>query len=337
MAAERRSFWYRLFDLPRNNESYLPYALSLKFLWAPVTYTLFSFIDGIRSIFVDEEHNDDDLDNIDSSYDIGNAPSLYRHNELTSRVSSSNDRQLSHQMVRAFELNPYSNDDLGNTPLTGFLAERVFIREQDYRRAGHREIMSVLIKLCQLAQTSESARNLLTTPNNPRGVITVELSAMGMPINSPLMLLVKAGDVEAVKELLPFYSAEELMKPTPRGNSVFHIAAITGQEELLNELKSRAVELGIWNEFTEFKNNAGYTAFDMLTALSTSKEYFRNLLDFSDVYLGGEEINKVAVTDQGTILVHMVRKGALDFYRSITNDNNSVEQEHDISAPFNRP
>ncbi|MBL7481227.1 hypothetical protein [Legionella bononiensis] len=337
MAAERRSFWHRFFDLPRNNESYLTYVLSLKFLWAPVTYTLFSFIDGLRSIFVDDEHNEDDLDNMDASYFIGNAPSLYKHNELSYGVSCSKGRGQADHMVQAFESNPYSNDEMGNTPLTGFLAERVFTKAQEYHRVGHKEIMSVLSKLCQLAQTSQSAQYLLTTPNHPRGEITSEIAARGMPVNSPLMLLVKAGDIEAVKMVLPYYSAEELMQPTPRGNSVFHIASITGQEELLNELKNRADELGIWNVFSELKNKAGYTAFDMLKALGTSKEYFRNLLDFSDAYLGGEEINKVAVTDQGSILVHMVRKGALDFYKNRTNNNNSVEQEHDIPAPFNRP
>ena len=336
MAAERRNFWHRFFDLPRNNESYLPYALRLKFLWAPVTYTLFSIMDGLRSIFVDEEHHDDDLDNMGASNFIGNAPSLYRHNELNYGVSSSKGMGHLNHMVQAFETNPYSNDEMGNTPLTDFLAEQVFTNEQEYLRAGHGEIMSVLSKLCQLAQTSESAKYLLTTPNNPRGEITPELAAMGMPVNSPLMLLVKAGDIDAVKMVLPYYSAEELMQPTPRGNSVFHIASITGQEELLNELKGRAVELGIWNEFRQFKNKAGYTSFDLLKALSTSKESFRNLLDFSDVYLGGDEINKVAVTDQGSKLVHMVRKGAIDFYEIITNDNNSVEQEYEIPTPFIR-
>ncbi|RUR16587.1 ankyrin repeat domain-containing protein [Legionella sp. km535] len=336
MAIERRNFWSKLFDLPRNNESYVPYVLSLKFIWAPVTYALFSFINNVRSLFVDVVHTDDDLDHDNPSTLISNAPVLYKHTQLIRGLSSTTERDVLHYMVRSFKSNSYSKDDLGNTPLTAFLAQHVFTKQKEYLEVGHKEVMSVLSKLAELAQRSDSAKRLLLTPNQPYREITAEAATLGVPVNTPLMLLVKAGDIEGVNLLLPFYSAADLMKSTPRGNSVFHIASITGQEEMLNLLKGRATELGIWNQYQENKNNAGYTAFDLLGALITTKDFFKNLLDFSDAYLGGEEINKVAITNQGTHSVWMARKGAINFNQGLTSDNDSAEMNQDVSVTLPR-
>lgn len=250
---------------------------------------------------------------------------LYNHKSMTS--SSKIELIESTLMLKEFETNPNSNDPIGNTPLTDFLGQRVFNTLSDYTSLHQQEIKAVLTQLCALAKTSKSALSLLTSPNNPNLEINADLIQNGLPLNTPLMLMVKAGDLEAVKLLLPFYSAADLMITTPRGNSVFHIASITGQEEVLVALKNRAQELNIWNVYKEHKNREGHTAFQMLTALYSTRQFFNNLLDFSAFFLGGEEINKAAVSNQGQCQVYMARKGAVKFYKSLAKDQSVPRQD----------
>jgi len=86
------------------------------------------------------------------------------------------------------------------------------------------------------------------------------------------MLMVKAGNVECVKLLLPFYSAYKLMRPNLRRNSVFHIAAITGQAEILEALIQCAEVLNIRNVLIENTNNAHYAPGQMLKALFIERQ-----------------------------------------------------------------
>lgn len=322
MAATPKGFWSRFFALPEKNQSYLPYIFSFKFIWAPIVFIVFTIKNWLFSFFgTPDKSNRSTVSPERPSIIITSTP-LYKDSSMTPSLASPKEIIEPDQMLEHFETNPFSNDQIGNTPLTSFLAARVFSSLNEYKELYQQEIKSVLTRLCELAKTSKTTQKLLTTPNEPNVEINTNLTKSGMPVNTPLMLLVKAGDIEAVKLVLPFYSAEELLRTTPRGNSVFHIASITGQEEILVELKNRAQELNIWNAYREHKNNAGYTAYQMLTELYSTKNFFQNLLDFSDSFLGGEEINKVAVSDQGQKRVHVARRGALGFYKTLNNEEN---------------
>lgn len=208
------------------------------------------------------------------------------HNTQQSTISEPGSKKVGaeEEMVEAFKKNPFKEDDyFANTPLTEYLATRIFVSDDQYDALRQKEILDVITKLCKLAETDKSARALLTTANNKNDMV----------LNTPLMLLVKAGHLEAVKLLAPFYTKDELMQTTPRGNSVFHIAAITGQGAILEVIKKRACELNIWNECKTSKNKASHTAINMLNTLCTRKSaLFANILDFSDPFLGGESLIK---------------------------------------------
>lgn len=327
MAASSKNFWSRFFALPENNQSYLPYILSFKFIWAPIVFIVLTIKNWLFGFFgTSDKRNTHTVSPEEHTITITGTP-LYKDSNMTPSLSSPKEIVEPVQMLEQFETNPFSNDQIGNTPLTSFLAARVFNSLNNYKELYQQEIKAVLTQLCELAKTSKTAQKLLSTPNDPNIEVNANLIKSGMPVNTPLMLLVKAGDIEAVKLVLPFYSAEELMRTTPRGNSVFHIASITGQEEILVALKNRAQELNIWNAYREHRNNAGYTAYQMLTELYSTKNFFQNLLDFSDSFLGGEEINKVAVSDHGQKPVHVARRGAVAFYKTLNNEEN---QPHDL-------
>ena len=128
------------------------------------------------------------------------------------------------------------------------------------------------------------------------------------------MLMVKAGNVECVKLLLPFYSADELMSPTLRGNSVFHIAALTGQAEILEALIQRAEVLNIRNVLIENTNNARYTPEQMLKALFLRENSFKSLGSLCDIYFGGEEIEKAPCgRDNHNRFAHLIKNRLFDF------------------------
>jgi hypothetical protein len=313
MAVKAKSFWADVFSLPAENESYLRYVATLKFLWAPVVF----FFSSIWSLFTTKKEEQPPGTN------------LYHRDELQHTDPSLIDKEEHELMVQQFAQDPFTKDEMANTPLTFFLAMRVFNSSSDYMELHHQEVITLLAKLGDLAKTSKAARDLLITANNQNVALNPSLIKNGMPSNTPLMLLVKAGDSEAIRLILPFYSAEELMRPTPRGNSVFHIAAITGQHQVLSLLKNRAEELNIWQRLKSQQNKAGYTAYDMLEALFSRQAGFKNILDFSDPLLGGEEINKVAASDHGQKSVYQVRSRELkDFYRQ----EEVIEGDHKESA-----
>ena len=255
-------------------------------------------------------------------------------NPLSKLSSNPQDKVDPEELIKKLLGNPILDDNgLGNTPLTLYLAGRVFDQSKDeYEKVSPKEILPVLAQLVDLAKTYKPAQKLVTAANSPTGSLSVHSMQSGIPSNTPLMLMVKAGDIEAVKLLLPFYNAEELMSTTPRGNSVFHIASIAGQGEILSALQKRANELGIWAVYKTHKNNSGYTAFQMLEALFTKKNSFKNLLDFSDPLLGGEEINKVPISNHGQISVFLARQDAVMFRKELEKDD---EHPHpmDLTTP----
>jgi Ankyrin repeats (3 copies) len=192
-------------------------------------------------------------------------------------------------------------DNFGNTPLTKFIAERVYgINEAQYNDGPRDEIIIFIRDLCELAKSDIRAQYLLTKANQTTE-FSLGLTSAGYPINTPLMLLVKTGDLEAVNMLLPFYESENLMKTSPRGNNPLHIASITGQIDMIKALEKRALELGILEALQEQKSIVGKTAPELLEALyqvprSSLFDYF---LDFANPQLGGEEINKAVVGGAG--------------------------------------
>ena len=195
------------------------------------------------------------------------------------------------QMTKSFKKQKFQNHGFGNTELTSFLAESVF--SGNYA-ADQQKISTRIKELVALAASDVNARELLITPNNPHQSSRDMDPKQGVPLNTPLMLMVKAGDLECVKRLLPFYSRENLLTSTLRGNTVFHIAAITGQREILVALENQAQRLDMRDVLRTHRNNSDYTPYDMLQALFLRENSFKNFFDFSRVYLGGEEINKAA-------------------------------------------
>ncbi|WP_019217551.1 ankyrin repeat domain-containing protein [Legionella tunisiensis] len=332
-----KSFWVRVWALPDEHESYVPYVLTLMFLWAPVVYLVSSLWAVLRNekeeprqqlaetnrplfklaaedeLLGDAEHRAGVFAQVSPMVEFGMTSNVYNHDSLQRRDSSSNEVEECELMVEQFQQEPYSQDEMANTPLTAFLAARVFNSMSKYLESYQQDVLDLLRKLCELAKTSKTAQELLTTANNQNMELSPEMIEMGMPSNTPLMLLIKAGDSEAVKLLLPFYSAEDLMKATPRGNSLLHIAAITGQADVLMLLKNRALELGVWSQLKEYENKKGCTAFDILDGfrLLSRQCLFKDLLDYADDFLGGEEINKAAVSDQGKRRVYEVRSKEL--------------------------
>ncbi|STX38930.1 ankyrin repeat domain-containing protein [Legionella feeleii] len=354
-----KNFWARVWGLPEENESYVPYVLTFMFLWAPIVYLfsslwalfrnekeepqqqlaetnrLFSQLTAEDELRGNTEHSIEVFEQVVPVVEFGTTLNVYNHDSLQRRDSSSNEVEEFELMVEQFQQKPYSQDEMANTPLTAFLAARVFSSTRKYLESHHQEVLNLLVKLCELAKTSKPAQELLTTANNQNMELSPEVIEMGMPSNTPLMLLIKAGDSEAVKLLLPFYSAEDLMKATPRGNSLLHIAAITGQVEVLMLLKNRALELGVWSQLKESKNQKGFTAFDILDSfrLLARNCLFKNLLDYADDFLGGEEINKAAVSNQGKTCLYEVRsKELLQFAEEVE----SVDKE-DLTASCSAP
>ena len=47
MATTSKDFWANFFGLPQENESYIPYIFSLKFLWAPLVSTVSFILDNL--------------------------------------------------------------------------------------------------------------------------------------------------------------------------------------------------------------------------------------------------------------------------------------------------
>ena len=235
-------------------------------------------------------------------------------------------------MVAEFERNGCSivrleNDTFGNTPLTEFLASKIFEGFTAYNEKKYSvEIKRVLTKLCELANSSESARQLLTMPNAPQA--NREYPIEELALNTPLMLLVKAGDCEAVEQVLPFYStAEELMITTPRKNNVFHIVSITGQANMLKLLITRATELGA--DYRNQKNILEKTPHELVMELKRVR--FGNFRKFLSSQLGGEEINKAPAAGDGDSEV-------VQFYQRVNRPEFSmlapVDSQESLSTGF---
>lgn len=295
MAVNQRSTWDDFFELPSENESYLTYFLSLKFIWAPLK-NLFSLV--ANRIFELFNANNNHVPIIPLDENPAFAPVAQQTNMTAA------------QMIDSYKTQEFLNDVFENTVFTSFLAYKIFSEGYEANKPAILEKIKALI---ELAKTDAKVRQLLTTPNNPSQENRERHSCSGMPLNTPLMLMVKAGNVECVKLLLPFYSADELMTPTLRGNSVFHIAALTGQAEILEALIQRAQVLNIRNVLIENTNNARHTPEQMLQALFLKANSFKNLGHLCDIYFGGEEIQKAPCGSAINIQCCAIKHRLLDF------------------------
>ncbi len=189
-------------------------------------------------------------------------------------------------------------DEMGNTALTDYLQSFTFDSEEHYQ-ANRQALWAKLNKLAALAEDNPSIARLLQTPNQPAQEALQQYAQVGMPSNTPLMLMVKLGDKRAVDILLPYYDAASILHQTPRGNTLLHIAIITGQADVALAIIERAKSLGVLSVLLALENAAGKSPADILEALvyvGGKASLFRSLLDFTDTQLGGEEINKALVS-----------------------------------------
>ena len=189
------------------------------------------------------------------------------------------------------------SSQIRNTPLTEVLAQYTFGTKEHYDK-NIKDLNTRLQELAVKAKTGDlQAESALRTPNNEGEIFTPELVANGMPQNTPLALLVKMGNTEGCKILLPAYDAEALMFKNPRGNTVLHLAIVTGQMEVALAIMARADELHRLDDLLGVENNIGKNADIMLASILklNRDEGFKPFLDLADSCFGGEEINKALI------------------------------------------
>jgi hypothetical protein len=196
------------------------------------------------------------------------------------------------------------NYQIKNTKLIHILADFTF-GTKDHYESNKSALDDLLNRLTNLALKGNLlARNALICPNNPELILSPQYIANGFPQNTPLALLVKMGNVEGCRTILPVYDAPELLFKNPRGNTVLHFAVATGQMEIAFAIIHRAAELNILDQLLNTSNSVGKTADDALKAIlvPTSKNYFTKHYKVADEIFGGEEINK-ALTCQDSIFL----------------------------------
>lgn len=158
-----------------------------------------------------------------------------------------------------------------------------------------------------LTLKNDHARASLTRPNNPnQSTFDEKYIKDGFPQNTPLCLLVKAGNLEGSQAILPVYEKKDLLFTTPRGNSALHLAVITGQILLAKAILDRANELGIAEELVGLKNGAGKTVNDMFPLFIDKKLTYNNFLETVNPFLGAE-INKTSISKKSDF-IHQVRQ-----------------------------
>ncbi len=205
--------------------------------------------------------------------------------------------QLNQSLILKLEKEIDNRPHIINTGLTELLAHYTFTTVSLKFDDLH-DLLKALVEEA-LTHHNPHAKLALTRPNNPQTKVK-DLNGTGFPQNTPLALLVKAGDLEGSQLILPVYEKEDLLFTTPRGNTVLHLAIITGQMKLAAAIINRAKELNILQEILEMKNNASKTANDMLTLflLLPKNHLFKDFLDVVNPYLGGDEINKAWIGHQ---------------------------------------
>ncbi len=194
------------------------------------------------------------------------------------------------------ELAEFHSEDSGikNTGLTKLLASFAFGKLENYK--NNKEVLDSFLKfLADRVGQDENAKNALTRPNNFGEQVTEKSGEIGKSQNNPLVLLVKMGNYEGIKNILIAYGVEDLLYVNSRGNSALHFAIMTGQIRSAIAIMERAEKLGVLHDLLTIKNNANYAADDILKFLRTAcqeKKVGDRLVQHADNYLGIEEMNK---------------------------------------------
>lgn len=197
--------------------------------------------------------------------------------------------QLSQPLILKLEKKVDDTQRIVNTGLTELLIHYTFTSDSLKFDDLH-DLLKALVEEALIHHNSH-AKLALTRPNNPQNKLE-DLEGAGFPQNTPLALLVKAGNLEGSQLILPVYGKEDLLFTTPRGNTVLHLALVTGQMKLAAAIMNRAKELNILSELLNMKNRVDTTADDLLSLFQSKDHLFKNFLDVVNPCLGGDEINK---------------------------------------------
>lgn len=203
---------------------------------------------------------------------------------------------LNQDLILKLEALKDSNDKFQNTGMTHLLLDYTFTS-----KIIPIEMLNDLLKsLAQeaLSRHNQHARLALTQPNNPKELISENCAKGGFPQNTPLALLIKAGNLQGSQMILPVYEKEDLLFANPRNNTALHLAMLTGQFALVVAIIKRAKELNCLDELLAIKNKVGKTAEDMYWAVIKPANPFKNFLDIAEENFGGEEINKALIGHQ---------------------------------------
>jgi hypothetical protein len=204
---------------------------------------------------------------------------------------------LNQELILELERESDREPLIKNTGLTQLLVEYAFRRES----LSLDGLNALLGKLAdEVLHDNETAYSALTRPNNPtKSSKDLKFDpSVGYPQNTPLCLLVKGNNLEGSQSILPVYEAKDILFTTPRGNSVLHLAVMTGQMRLAFAIMDRAKELGVLDELLNLQNIAGKTADEAIPLLTRRDLAFRDFLDVSTPFFGGEEINKALIGQQ---------------------------------------
>lgn len=178
------------------------------------------------------------------------------------------------------------DDDQVNTLLTLYLSRLAFGEVENYVSKKD-ELLNKLTQLCDQAKHDVEILALLQKPDE-----NVASS------NTPLMLLVKMGNIEGVRLVLPLYDANSLLHVTSRKNSALHIALVTGQVEVVSEILHRAKELHVLDELLALSNAASYTAVTLLNEVAAPRHSLVRYNDFCGRLMGGDEVSEAMIVKE---------------------------------------
>jgi len=202
-------------------------------------------------------------------------------------------------------------DEMFNTGLTALLAGYAFHDPASYRQ-DKGKIDAFIEKLAEKALTDPAAKAALLTANAEAvkvdGMSKKDLKK-GFPRNTPLHLLVKMGNLEGAKAILPFYDRDHLLAKTPGGNTALHLAFATGQVDLALEMMLQAKELGCLEELLERENSASFSPGDIYKKYQSASNKHspddahistgESILHFANRFFGGhEELDKAIVVNK---------------------------------------
>jgi hypothetical protein len=237
-------------------------------------------------------------------------------------VSKLSDRRLMAELANVIPNDP----EMSNTGLTEILQRNTFLVDDHKNEPQINQLLQELAHEA-IQNNNKNAQRALTCPNNQGVVFDEDLTKRGIPKNTPLCLLVKMGNFAGAQFILPVYQRKDLLSTTPRGNSVLHLAAITGQMKLAFAIMDRANELGMLEELVNLPNRKGFIAKETLAPLLdlNPKNTYRNFLDMAIPFLGGEEINKALITQSGDSLLCHHRNLLLNGITALENQISRVE------------